>query len=223
MGWFDNLFGGGQEQAGKDMYNQMQQGWQNAQGMMNPYIQRGNTAYQAYIDALNQSKDPAALYNQFASGYKESPEALAQLQVGQKNANNAAAAGGMLGSGAEQTAAASLAQSTRASDFDKYMQNMYNTRSQYLGGQQGLEGQGFNASNNLMQQMQKYFEDMAKAKGAQDVGRGSAWQNAALTAGSLLFGNNFGGGSGGGGSGGGDDDDGAGTAVTDASGLSQFF
>lgn len=171
MGWLDSLFGGGREKAGKDMYNQMQQGWQQSQGMMNPYIQRGNTAYQAYIDALNQGKNPNDLYNQFASSYKESPEALAMMQVGQKNANNAAAAGGMLGSGAEETAAANLAQSTRATDFDKYMNNMYGTRSEYLRGQSKLDAQGFNASNSLMQTMQKYFEDMAKAKGAQDTGR----------------------------------------------------
>lgn len=177
MSWLDDLFGGGREQAGKDMYKQYQQGWQNAQGMMNPYIDRGNTAYNAYIASLNQGQDPAALYNQFAGGYKESPEALAQVQVGQKNANNAAAAGGMLGSGAEQTAAANLAQSTRSNDFDKYMQNMYNTRQQYLGGQQGLEQQGFSASNNLMDQMQKYFDDMAKAKAGQDTGRSGGLSN----------------------------------------------
>lgn len=171
MGWLDSLFGGGREQAGKDMYNQFQQGWGNAQGMMNPYIQRGNTAYDAYIQALNQSQNPAALYNQFAGSYKESPEALAMTQVGQKGANQANAASGMLGSGAAQTEAANLAQSVRSQDFDKYMQNMYNTRNEYLGGQSGLETQGFNASNNLMQQMQKYFEDMAKAKAGQDTGR----------------------------------------------------
>lgn len=177
MSWIDELFGGGREQAGKDMYNELNQGWGNAEGMMNPYIQRGNTAYQSYLDALNQGKNPMDLYNQFAAGYKESPEALAQVQVGQKNANNAAAASGMLGSGAEQTAAANLAQSTRSQDFDKYMQNMYNTRTEYLGGQGGLETQGFNASNNLMQQMQKYFEDMANAKAGEDTGRAGGMSN----------------------------------------------
>lgn len=190
MGWFDNMFSGGREQAGKDMYKQMQQGWGQAQGMMNPYIDRGNTAYQAYIDALNQGKNPADLYKQFASSYQESPEALAMNKVGQTGANNAAAAGGMLGSGAEETAASNLSQSVRANDFDKYMGNMYDTRSQYVGGQSGLEGQGFSASNNLMKQMQKYFEDMAKAKGAEDTGRAQGWQNA-LGAGATIAGDIF--------------------------------
>jgi len=179
MSWIDDFFGGGREQAAKDMQGQYQQGMAGAQGMMNPYIQRGNTAYDAYIAALNQSQNPAALYNQFAAGYKESPEALAINQVGQTGANNAAAASGMLGSGAEQTAAANLSQSTRADDFNKYMNQMYNTRNEYLGGQSGLETQGFSASNNLMQTMQKYFDDMAKAKAAQDTGRAGGMQGLA--------------------------------------------
>jgi hypothetical protein len=192
MSWIDDFFGGGREQAAKDMQGQYQQGMAGAQGMMNPYVQRGNTAYQAYIDALNQGKNPADLYNQFASGYKESPEALAQTAVGQKAASGAAAASGMLGSGAEQTNAANLAQSTRATDFDKYMANMYGTRSEYLGGQSGLESQGFSASNNLMQTMQKYFDDMAKAKAAQATGRAGG-MGGLFSAGGTILGSLFGG------------------------------
>lgn len=171
MSWIDDLFGGGREAAGKDMYNQMQQGMNDSGQFFNPYIQQGNSAYQNFINALNQGKNPQDLYNQFAAGYKESPEALAQQQVGQKAANQANAASGMLGSGASQTAAANLAQSVRSQDFDKYMQNMFGIRSQYLGGMGGLENQGFQASQNEAQMRQKYYEDMAKAKAAQDEGR----------------------------------------------------
>lgn len=184
----DNLFGGGREAAGNDMYKQMQQGWNMDQNMMNPYIQRGNDAYQNYINALNQGKNPQDLYNQFASSYKESPEALAQQQVGQKSANQANAASGMLGSGAAQTEAANLAQSVRSQDFDKYMQNMFGIRNQYLGGQSNIEGQGFQASNSEADRMQKYFEDMAKAKAARDEGRAQGQSGFWGTAGGLVGG-----------------------------------
>src|SRR5947207_1808541 len=197
MSWIDELFGGGREQAGKDMYNQYQQGWGDTQGMMNPYVQRGNTAYQAYIDALNQGKNPIDLYNQFANQYKMSPEAQAQIQVGQKNANNAAAASGMLGSGASQTAAANLAQSVRSQDFDKFMQNMFGIRGQYLGGQSGLESQGFQASSLEAQLREQYAEQMAKAKAAQDTGQAGGWESA-LGFGANLIGSLFGMGGGGG-------------------------
>lgn len=198
MSWVDTLFGGGREQAGQDMFNQFQQGWGQTQGMMNPYVDRGNTAYQAYIDALNQGKDPTALYNQFASSYKMSPEATAQIAQGQKAANNAAAAGGMLGSGSEQTAAANLAQSVRSQDFDKYMSNLFGIRDQYLSGQGGLEQQGFNASSLEAQLREKYAEQMAQAKAAQDTGYAQGIGGLIGGIGSLV-GDVFGGGGGAGG------------------------
>lgn len=171
MSWIDDLFGGGRARAGRDMYNQMNQGMNDSGQFFNPYIQQGNSAYQNFINALMQGKNPQDLYNQFASGYKESPEALAQQQVAQKGANQANAASGMLGSGAAQTAAANLATSVRSEDFDKYMQNMFGIRNQYLGGLGGLESQGFQAAQNDAEMRQKYFEDMAKAKAAEDEGR----------------------------------------------------
>jgi hypothetical protein len=177
MSWIDDLFGGGREKAGNDMYNQMMKAWQNAQGFMNPYIQEGN--------------DPAALYNKYAAGYKESPEALAQQQVGEKAANQANAASGMLGSGAAQTQAANLAQSVRSEDFDKYMSNLYATHQQ-----------GFDASNNLSSMMQKMFEEMAAARGGADEGRAGGLSNL-FGQGAGLLGDVFGMFGGGGGMGGG--------------------
>lgn len=196
MSWIDDLFGGGRERAGRDMYNQMNQGMNDSGQFFNPYIQQGNSAYQNFINALNQGKNPQDLYNQFAASYKESPEALAQQQVAQKGANQANAASGMLGSGAAQTAAANLATSIRSEDFDKYMQNMFGIRNQYLGGMGGLENQGFQASQNDAQMRQKYYEDMAQAKAGEDMGRAGGieglFQGGLGLAGSL-FGGSLGG------------------------------
>lgn len=191
MNWIDRLFGGGQSNAAGAMYGQLQQGLQGSQGLFNqglgflePFMQREPGLYQSYLSAINQGQDPMALYNKFASSYQMSPEAQAQIKVGQGNANNAAAASGMLGSGEEQTAAANLAQSVRSSDFDKYMQNLFNTRSEYLGGLKGLQGEGFQAAGegaNLMsqeaQQQQRYYENMANAAGAQQTGQAGDWSN----------------------------------------------
>jgi hypothetical protein len=74
-------------------------------------------------------------------------------------------------------------------------------RNQYLGGIGGLEGQGFQGSEFQSQLSQKYYEDMANAKAAQDEGRAGGWANALGAGASLLFGKNagglFGGGQGG--------------------------
>jgi hypothetical protein len=187
----DMFFGGGQGRAGSDMYNIMNQGLQSSEGMfnrglgyLNPFMSREQGLYQQYLNAINQAQDPTKLYNQFAGSYKESPEALAQTQMAQKAASNAAAAGGMLGSGAASTQAAKLATDIRAGDFDKYMENQFALRNQYLGGISGLQGQGFQASMagaNLSAQeaqaQQRYYEDMAEARGRQDIGTAGGWSD----------------------------------------------
>lgn len=193
MSWIDDLFGGGREGAAKDMYNQMRQGWGASQGYLNPFIQRGNTAYNAYTNALNQGQDPYALYQQFASKYQMSPEAKAQIAQGIKAASNAAAASGMLGSGAEQTAASNLSQSVRSKDFDKYMQDMFGIRGQYLSGQFGLEQQGYGAATTASQEAEQYYEAMAKAKAAQDEARAQG-ESGAIGAGVGILGDFAGGG-----------------------------
>jgi hypothetical protein len=191
MNWIDSLFGGGRAQAAGAMQDEIGQGMSNMQGDFNkgfgflsPFMQREPGLYQQYLTGLNQGQDPSQLYNQFASSYKESPEALAQVKVGQNAANNASAASGMLGSGAEQTAAANLAQSTRSADFDKYMNNMFGIRSQYLSGIGGLQNQGLQAALSGAQlsgqegdDMQKYYEDMAGARAAQQTGQAGGLSN----------------------------------------------
>jgi len=199
MNWIDALFGRGQSNAAGAMMGQLQQGLQGSQGLYNqgegflaPFMAREPGEYAAYMDFLNQVKDPNALYNQLSSQYKMSPEAQAQITTGQNNANNAAAASGMLGSGAEQTAAANLAQSVRSTDFDKYMQNVLGLRTQYGNGLQGLQNQGFQAAGEagtLAEQQaalqQKYYENMANAAGAQQTGQAGDWSN--LIGGGLGF------------------------------------
>lgn len=178
MGWLDELFGGGREQAGKDMYNQMQQGLGQYEGAFNPYISREPGLYQQYLDAINQGKDPNALLNQFMQNYRMSPEAQAQIAQGTQAANAAATASGMLGSGAEQTAAANRAQSVRTQDREAYLDRLFGIRNQYLGGIGGLQKEGFDASMNKAQGLLKYYEDMANAKAGQDTGRAGGISNA---------------------------------------------
>jgi hypothetical protein len=191
MNWMDTLFGGGQAQAAGAMNNELNQGLNSGnqlfgQGMgyLNPFMAREPGLYNQYLTGINQAQDPTQLWNQFASKYQMSPFAQAQIQVGQKNANNAATASGMLGSGAEQTAAANLAQSVRSQDFNNYMGNVLGLRSQYLGGLSGLQQQGYGAAMqgaNLAEQQaqmqQRYYEDMGNAQAAQQLGQSRDWTN----------------------------------------------
>jgi hypothetical protein len=196
MSWIDTLFGGGRAKAGQDMYNQLNQGFMDSQSGMNPYMNNRQDIYNQYLNAINQGQNPVDLYNKFASQYQMSPQAQAQIQQGIEGANRAAAASGMLGSGAEQTAASNISQSVRSDDFNNYMNNVLGLRSQYLGGVGGLEGQGFQGSEFQEAMEQKYREDMAKAQAGRDMGR--AQGNEGLLGSALgLAGSLFGGGLGG--------------------------
>mgnify|MGYP001323225221 CR=1 FL=1 len=189
MSWVDTLFGGGQSNAARSMQGSIGQGMNNTsqlfdqgRGYLNPFMQREPILFNQYMSTINQGQDPSKLYNQFASSYQESPEALAMNKVGQTGANNAAAASGMLGSGAEQTAAANLSQSVRATDFDKYMKNMFGIRDQYLTGVLGQQQEGYGAATtaaNMSAQeaqiQQKYYEDQANARAAEQEGDSGDW------------------------------------------------
>lgn len=175
MSWIDTLFGGGREQAGKDMYNQLNQGWDYSKNMMNPYLGDSGNIRQEYLNAIRQGQDPVAFFNSISSQYQMSPFAKAQLQEAQDGANSAAAATGMLGSGAEMRAAADRATAVRSQDFNNWINQIMGVRNQYLEGMGGMEQQGFQGSEFQSELAQKYYEDMAKAKAGEDMGRAGGW------------------------------------------------
>lgn len=177
MGWIDTLFGGGREQAGKDMQNQLNQGWDYSKNAMNPYMGDQSQIRQEYLNAIRQGQDPVSFFNSISSQYQMSPFAQAQLKEAQQGANQASAASGMLGSGAEQKAAADRATSVRSNDFQSWINNIMGIRNQYLGGLGGLESQGFQGSEYEAQMAQKHYQDMADAQAGEDMGRAGGWSN----------------------------------------------
>lgn len=202
MNWMDKLFGGGQAEAAQAYGNEIGQGigssnalFGQGMGYLNPFMSREPGLYNQLMNQYNQGLNPSQLYNQYASTYQMSPYAQAQIQVGQKNANNAATASGMLGSGAAQTQAAALAQSVRSQDFNNYMGNLFGLRNQSISGIGGLQQQGYGASMqgaNLAEQQaqsqQRYYEDAANAQAAQQVGQSRDWTNFLGQAGGFLGG-----------------------------------
>lgn len=132
---------GMQEQRG------LEQGGEAAFG---PYQQAGAGGLDAFRQALAQGQDPSAFINQLMGQYQQSPGYEQQLQAGEQAANRASAASGMLGSGAEQQAAAGRAQGLRSQDVQNYLNNVLGLRQQYLGGQSGLAGMGLKSAEDIM-------------------------------------------------------------------------
>lgn len=137
-----------QETIGRGMEEQrgLEKGAEQAYGA---YGGLGGYAIPRYEQALGQGADPTALYHQFMSQYRESPELQAQIAAGEKGAGHAAAASGMLGSGAEMQAAAGRSQALRGQDIQNYLSRVMGLRQQYLGGMGGLAGMGLQGAQGI--------------------------------------------------------------------------
>ncbi len=147
-------FNSGAKQA--QQYNQ--QGMQNQQqqydqglGYLNPYQQAGTQALGQYQGYLNQFQDPNQYYNNVMSNYQQSPAAQFQIQQGEQSANRAAAAGGNVGTPAEQKALMQYSQGVSNQDMQQYFNNQMGISNQYGQGLGNLMNQGFGAAGQMNQ------------------------------------------------------------------------
>lgn len=127
-------------------------------GAANPYLQQAGQYYAPYMQAGQAmlpglesqygqlTGDPAAMLARFGAGYQQSPGYQAQVSAALRSANQAAAAGGMAGSPAEQQALAGRVSGITAQDYQNYLQNVLGLYGQGLGGMGGLAGMGLQAA-----------------------------------------------------------------------------
>jgi hypothetical protein len=124
----------------------------NIPGMIKPI-------YDPYMDAGKQSlatlmgqygsliNDPNKIMNMLSSGYKQSPGYQFQMNQGMNAANNAAAAGGMIGTPSHQNQSASIASNLANQDFMNYLGSMMGLYDKGLGGMGEINKMGYGASN----------------------------------------------------------------------------
>lgn len=165
--------------AGNKYFNQIP-------GAVNPYFQPWMQAGQGALGKLNEqfmglTNDPTAAYNKFAAGYHESPGYKWQLNQGTNAVNNAAAAGGMLGSPEHQQNAATLTQGLANQDFNNYMSQALGLYGTGLSGLQGLNTQGYGANSQMANIMQSLLAgqgyNAANQAAAENQSKGTAWGN----------------------------------------------
>jgi len=153
MSFFDDLtnglFGGGSNapNAAMDYYN-------NIPGMVkpyfDPYINAGQNAMPNYQNTVNNMmSDPTGFINSIMDTYYESPQY--QFEKGQAitSADNAAALGGTLGTGAHQGQVADYVRQLSSEDQQRYLQNALGVQGTGLQGTQGIINQGYGASGAL--------------------------------------------------------------------------
>lgn len=126
----------------------------------NPYINAGNSALPGLQHAYSNMMNPNQMIQQIGSGYQASPGFQWQLGQGMKAAQNAAGAGGMMGTPEHQQQAATMAEGLANQDFYHYLSNALGLYGQGVRGEQGLYNSGLEASMGL-------GEDLASIAGSQ--------------------------------------------------------
>lgn len=129
---------------------------------LNPALQAGYAGL-----ALNPSQAQAHL----GSGFQQDPGYQWNLDQQLQAGNQAQAAGGMVGSPQNEQFQQQTANNLANQQYNQYYnrnQSLFNTG---VGGLQGLENQGFNASNQLTNNLDDYYDNLANVMGAQSQNR----------------------------------------------------
>lgn len=159
MGLFDsvsNLFGGGGQKGYGDMQGQIQNGinsinqnYGQGRDALNPYQQAGTNALGNYQNWAQNMQNPTDYYNNIMKNYNMSPAAQMNAQYGQKAMNQAAAAGGMVGSPSQQEQIGRFMNNLVNTDQQQYFNNINGINNQYGAAQGNLMGQGYGAANGI--------------------------------------------------------------------------
>lgn len=144
----DLLFGGNDPgDAANEYYKQIPDILKQYLG---PYADRGNQVYGGLENQYNQMmNDPNALLNKFGQGYQQSPGYQFQVNQATGAANNAASAGGMLGSPQHQQNTASMVNNLANQDYNQYLAHALGLYGQGIAGQQGIYNTGAQVSGSL--------------------------------------------------------------------------
>ncbi len=169
-GGLAGLFGKGNKNPADAANQQLNQ----IPGMTNQYYQ---PYQQAGMEAMNSLKGQYGdllggnTQNMLGAGYKESPGYQRALQQAMGAGNNAAAAGGMLGTGAHQQNNMETASDMASKDYNNYIQNQMGLYGMGLQGQQGMNQMGYGANTdfanmlaNIQQQKAQYDYEGQNAK-----------------------------------------------------------
>jgi hypothetical protein len=142
------LFGGGSP------YKGAQHTVGQIPGYFDPYYQAGVGALPQLQQQYKQLiSDPGALEAKWGEGFKESPGYKYNVEQATRAANQAAAAGGMAGSPAEQQALAHQVSGMASQDYQDYMNRLMGMYGTGLGGERGLAGMGMQAGEDISQAM----------------------------------------------------------------------
>lgn len=152
---------GGQQNAFNEANPYLQQMQQGTDKYMNPYINAGHGAMGTLMDQYrNLLGNPGDLMNRLGAGYKQSPGYQYNIDEATRASNNAAAAGGFIGSPQQQAQLGKQIGGMASQDYNQYLNNTLGLYGQGLTGMGNMNQMGFNASTQGMNSL----NDMLKAQ-----------------------------------------------------------
>lgn len=165
------------QDAYKDAEDQIQKGWQQAQGYESPFVNQGQAQYGNLMGAEGALLNPAQLENQWTQQYQTSPYAQQMLQQNKAQGLDAASSMGLMGSSGAlnniQVGAGNIVNQDRQQFLNDLMQK-YMTG---VGIGQNIYGTGATAAGNLASGALQTGENMAGLKYGEEAAPGQMFGN----------------------------------------------
>lgn len=152
------------DQGYRDAAREVNRGWQDASGYMQPFQTAGTGEIPRLQGAAGALMDPATLENQWASGYQESPYAQDAMRRSSESGLDAASSMGLMGSSPALESIQRNASSIMNADRQTYLQNLM---QKYLAGvqvSQGLFNTGSNTANTMAQSRLNVGDNLGQLK-----------------------------------------------------------
>lgn len=147
VGALSGFFGNDEEEGTNKLLDQIPD---ELKQYLMPYINAGQGALGNLTGEYGKlTSNPNDIISKIGSGYKESPGYQWKLKQGEQGITNAAAAGGMAGTGQHQQQAGELATNLANQDYNDYMTNALGLYNTGLEGQKGLAEGGRQAGGDL--------------------------------------------------------------------------
>lgn len=133
------------------------------QQYLDPYVNAGQGAMRTlqnqYQNLLN---DPNALLAKLGAGYQQSPGYQRNVDEATRASNNAAAAGGYIGSPQQQEQMAKSISGIASQDYNQYLNNVMGLYGQGLQGMGGINQMGYGAAGGATSTLADMLKNQAQ-------------------------------------------------------------
>jgi len=176
MGIFDFLTGGEDPSREANRYYDQIEG--KTKPYYDPYINAGRSSLDDLMKQYGMlMSDPGSLLSKLGAGYKESPGYQFERNQGLTGINNAAAAGGFLGTMGHQQNAGELSTQLANKDFGDYMRQALGLYGTGLQGKQGINEMGFNASTGFAGNLADILAQKGGIAAQSAMNKNKGWQD----------------------------------------------